>query len=431
MAHMDRRQFVAGALAGTSLATLRARDAAAQARTKLTLISHRVHQQTATEGPAGDVIKPWTDKANASLEWVTLDLNAIHDRVFREAGLAASDVAVDFVLNTRAVPEVMGLFESLEPYLAREPIDDFGDISTGMVQAFMHKGARYGIPFRHAVNALHYNDAFLKERGFDRPPVVIEELLDYARKLTYTRPDGIKVHGYGFQADNYSEVVNMARAFGGDFITDERKCVADQPGMIKALSLLRTMYAEGLIPKNITAMKQNDLITAMQTGQIAMTYFPYGRTVLFNDPKSSKFPGAFKLALLLVGRDQLAKGEVISSAEFWSMMIPRNARNKELAWGLIRELSTRENTIKTAINGNGPVRASAYDDPRLKELVSYAALEAKALKAARVPMPAFAKAAEAKDIFVEEMQAALLGLQKPEESAKNITRRIQPLLASA
>lgn len=430
MADIDRRRFVNGALAaGAGVAVLgRASRAAAQARTKLTIISHRVHQQTATEGPAGDVVKPWSDQNNASLEWVTLDLNAIHDRIFREAGLATSEVAVDFVLNTRAVPEVMGLFEPIDPYMAKAPVEDFDDISQGMVKAFSSKGVRYGVPFRHAVNALHYNDTFLKERGLDRPPQVVGELLEYARKLTYTRPDGTKVHGWGFQADNYSDVVKLARAHGGDFITDDYKCVADGEGMIKALTLLRTMYAEGLIPKNITAMKQNDLITAMQNGQIAMTYFPFGRTVLFNDPKSSKFPGAFKLALPMTNPEMMAKGEVIATAEFWSMMIPRNSKYKDLAWSLIRELSTKENTIRTAINGNGPIRSSAYGDARLIEKVPYAALEAKALKAARVPMPAFNKAAEAKDIFVEEMQGALLGLQDPATAGKNMQKRIQPLL---
>ena len=70
------------------------------------------------------------------------------------------------------------------------------------------------------------------------------------------------------------------------------------------------------------------------------------------------------------------------------------------------------------------MRASAYDDPRLKERVSYAAQEAEALKWSRVPMPAFAKSAQAKDIAVEEMQAAMLGMQKPEQSARNMARHL-------
>ncbi len=430
MTALNRRQFVTAA-AAAGVALTGASPARAQTTTKFTIISHRVHQQTLTEGPSGNVIKGWSDQNTATLDWVTLDLNAIHDRVFREAGLTSSEVGIDFVLNTRAVPEIMDLFESLEPYLAKAGIEDFDDLSPGMVKAFSAKGARHGVPFRHAVNALHYNDTYFRERGLDGPPKVIDDLLDYARKLSFTRADGTKVYGWGFEADNYPNVVMLARAYDGDFITDDYKCVADGPGMIKALALLKTMYAEGLIPKNITAMKQNDMITAMQTGQIAMTYFPFGRTVIFNDPKSSKFPGAFKLALPVVSKDMLAKGQLISTAEFWATMIPKNSKSKELAWSLIREISTRENTIKAAINGNGPVRASAYSDARLIEKVPYAALEAQALRAARVPMPAFNKSAEAKDIFVEEMQAAMLGLQPPEVSAKNMTKRIQPLLPRA
>jgi multiple sugar transport system substrate-binding protein len=431
MTALNRRQFVAGALVAGSAAVGQSGHALAQAPSKFTVIAHRVHQQTLTEGAAGNVLKPWIDRNNVTLDWVTLDLNAIHDRVFREAGLGSSDVGVDFVLNTRAVPEVMALFDPLDPYLAKAPVEDFDDLSQGMVKAFSAKGTLRGVPFRHAVNALHYNDTYFKERGLDGPPKVVDDLVDYARKLTFTRTDGAKVYGWGFEADNYSNVVMLARACEGDFITDDYKCVAEGPGMVKALTLLKTMYGEGLIPKNITAMKQNDMITAAQSGQIAMTYFPFGRTVLFNDPKSSKFAGSFKLALPLVSKSMLARGELVSTAEFWSMMIPKNSKHKDLAWSLMREISTKENTVEAAINGNGPVRASAYADARLIEKVPYAALEAQALKAAHVPMPAFNKAAEAKDIFVEEMQAAMLGLQSPEISGKNMTKRIQPLLPRA
>src|ERR1700704_1320422 len=148
MTALNRRQFVAAAAAGVALGGVsRAR---AQTSTKFTIISHRVHQQTLTEGPAGNLIKGWTDQNSATLDWVTLDLNAIHDRVFREAGLTSSEVGIDFVLNTRAVPEIMDLFESLEPYLAKAGIEDFDDLSPGMVKAFVAKSARHGVPFRHA-----------------------------------------------------------------------------------------------------------------------------------------------------------------------------------------------------------------------------------------------------------------------------------------
>ena len=68
----------------------------------------------------------------------------------------------------------------------------------------------------------------------------------------------------------------------------------------------------------------------------------------------------------------------------WAMAIPRNGRNKERAWSLIRYLSTRESTIAETLNGNGPVRPSAYEDARVKALIPYAAAEKEAL-AQRAP----------------------------------------------
>jgi multiple sugar transport system substrate-binding protein len=84
--------------------------------------------------------------------------------------------------------------------------------------------------------------------------------------------------------------------------------------------------------------------------------------------------------------------------------------------------------VRSTLNGNGPVRASAYADERIKSGVPYAELEALALTHARVPMPAFEKAAEAKDIFIEEMQASLLGFKSPEDAGNEMAARIRKLL---
>ena len=421
-----RRAVLAGMLAAPALA--RADDKPA----KLTIISHRVHQLTATQGPGGDVTAPWRERTGVALEWVTLDLDAIHDRLFREASLSHSQVSIGFVLNTRAVPEALRLFEPLDPYIAKAPIDDFADMQPRFVDAFRDRtageGGHVGIPYRHAVNAMHYNEVIFAERGVAAPPALLDDLLPACRKLTHTRADGAKVAALAFEADNYVMMVQFARAYGGDFITEDFKIVADQPPMAQALTLLRTLYAEGHLPQNITAMSQNDLIGAMQAGTVAMMSFPFGRTVLFNDPKSSKYPGQFRTTFVPASAAMQARGEVMSSAEFWSMAIPRNAPSKDLAWDLIRWLSKPENTVAEAINGNGPVRVSAYADSRLQKMVPYAAQEATALKWSRVPMPAFAKSAQAKDIAVEEMQAAMLGMQPPEASARNMARRIRPLL---
>src|SRR5260221_7110458 len=155
-----------GVLAGTAAAGLTPGAARAQDKpAKVTVVAHRVHQLTATEGPGGDVTAAWRARTGVALEWVTLDLNAIHDRLFREASLSRSQVDLGFMLNTRAVPEAMRLFEPLDPFLAQAPIEDFSDMQQRFVETFRDGAAHVGIPYRHAVNCLHYNEVILAERG--------------------------------------------------------------------------------------------------------------------------------------------------------------------------------------------------------------------------------------------------------------------------
>jgi multiple sugar transport system substrate-binding protein len=110
------------------------------------------------------------------------------------------------------------------------------------------------------------------------------------------------------------------------------------------------------------------------------------------------------------------------------MAIPRNGRNKERAWSLIRHLSTRESTIAETLNGNGPVRPSAYEDARVKALIPYAAAEKEALASARLVVPGFANAAKSMDIFIEELGHAMLGNKPPAAAMAEVKKRVTPLL---
>src|SRR3546814_11741664 len=59
----------------------------------------------------------------------------------------------------------------------------------GPVSAVTSEGALYGIPIRQNVAGLHFNEEFFQEKGLEGPPAAIEEFLDFARLLTYTRED--------------------------------------------------------------------------------------------------------------------------------------------------------------------------------------------------------------------------------------------------
>jgi multiple sugar transport system substrate-binding protein len=89
---------------------------------------------------------------------------------------------------------------------------------------------------------------------------------------------------------------------------------------------------------------------------------------------------------------------------------------------------TKPATLGAALNGNGPVRNSTYEDAGFRTQVAYAEEERRVLKVARVPLPAFDEAARAGDLFKEEVEAAVLGLKKVEDAMASLGQRVKPLL---
>ena len=103
------------------------------------------------------------------------------------------------------------------------------------------------------------------------------------------------------------------------------------------------------------------------------------------------------------------------------------SRNKPIAWSLLREMVSKRATIMAAINGNGPVRGSAYDDAEIKRRLPFADAERAALRVARAPMPAFDNAQRAADMFREEVEAAVLGMKPVQRALDDLVARVTPI----
>lgn len=394
----------------------------------LNVIGHPVHQRAAT-GSAGNITAEWSKTSGVGVTWLTFDIGPLFERLTREATLAETTIDVAFILNSQASPKVLNLLEPLDAYQAQSPIEDFPDIFKGMIDGVSHQGKLYAVPFRHAVSGLHYNEEFFKERGIANPPSTIEEFAELAKKLTYTRTDGSKVYGFVMTGNHYANIIDLARAWDGDFITADYHVVVNQKGMVTAIKAMREMYEAGVYPRNFSALKSDDIDTWLQTGRAAMSIATISKTRNYNDPKSSKFPGKLKVTNLPVSKELKQKYTVApAKIEYWSMAIPKNSKNKQLAWSLIRAMSSKASTLITALNGNGPARNSTYDRPEFVQQVPWAAVEQRVLKVARIPLPPFDDAAQAGDILLEGQQAAVLGMKTPQEAMDEVAKRVKPLL---
>src|SRR4029077_14906348 len=192
--------------------------ALAQGKT-LTALGHRVHQTSATTGPGGDATATRRQQAGGTGNCVTFcDNNAIHDRLLREVTLAETSIDVGYLLNGRALPRNLRLFEPLDALMKDAPLEAPDDFAPGLVSPLRLDGALHGIPVRHATNELIYNDALLEERGVTKLAASFEELIELARKLTFKRADGTQVYGLAFTAVFASNFLTFARCLGGDYM---------------------------------------------------------------------------------------------------------------------------------------------------------------------------------------------------------------------
>lgn len=114
---------IRGALNYAAIAALLTSGTALAAE-KLVVMGHRVHQDVATKGQGGDITAVWRAANNAEIEWITLGIDPLRERLFRELSLGETAVNVGFILNAQATPKIAKLFTPLNDYLAKAPITD-------------------------------------------------------------------------------------------------------------------------------------------------------------------------------------------------------------------------------------------------------------------------------------------------------------------
>jgi len=410
---LDRPKVAATALAlgyATSLAS-----GGVQAQ-QLTVITHPAIQAailgTKGEAAGGDVLADWREQNGVTVEWVTANISGLHDRLFRESSLSSTSIDVGFVLDSFATKARLSLFEPLNSCLDGYNIDD---IPAAFLDQVTVDGQLMGLPVRHATTALHYNKALLAEIGVDGPPQTLEELFEVAAKLSKTNPDGTRTFGLAIDGSNAGGTYNMLMAYGAS-LTDSNGVVSnDTESLTNAYQALADLYSDGILPTNFTAMGIDQITQGVWQGRIAMVVQPFNRYFRYNDPESTSYAGEFDVAAFPTAAGQ--PEPFVARTTVWSMVIPKNSRNKDQACEFIKALAAPESAVRLALNGNGPVRTNTYDDPRVKEQVPYASAEQQAVMSAKFIITPFEGIGRATDLYLENMQAASLGLKSAQDAA--------------
>ena len=398
---------------------------------KLIVWCHSVHQEVA-EGTRGgakiNVIGEFKKQFNVELEWVTIPWDQMQDKVLRELSIPTSDVDLVFVVQDWATPTTLGMLESLDPYMKRDPIGDFQDVAPGMVATFTLNGELKAVPYRSNPQLLHYNKKIFSERGLTRAPQSFEELAEFARKASYTRSDGAQVYGLGIKADE--DIIAVVRAFGGEVLTKDFEVQCNKPKAVKAIEVLRELYNDGAIPPNFAQLASTEYQSLVAEGLITMVFFGDNYHLRFNDPAKSKEGGNIWFSWIPASA-QTGLSVAPSKTAFWAVGIPSNSSpaKRNLGWQFIKFATSKDSILKMALNGNGPVRTSVFENPQYSSDVPYAEVDAKILATASLHLPVFEGTTEVRDIFQEEATLAILGKKGIQEAMDDAAAAIETVVA--
>jgi multiple sugar transport system substrate-binding protein len=193
-------------------------------------------------------------------------LQALFDRYGQASGLPVKVTAgvgsddVEKALTGTTPPDVVllsssdllasyseqGLVEPLDPWIEAAGIDVDDIYPAPLAQCRIQEGTHLCLPWGCDIDALFWNKDLFKAAGFDpeRPPQTMEELVEYANKLTIRDEQG-ELSQVGFIPDFARSHADLyVRMFGGALYSDKgaELTINTQP-VIDALDWQRQFYS--------------------------------------------------------------------------------------------------------------------------------------------------------------------------------------------
>ena len=222
-------------------------------------------------GSDGDILREIVNKYNdTNTDNIKIEMDIMPNDTLQQKLPAA--------IATNTAPELV-LFgvENLAPYVSNDSLEDISDFweKTGVdknnflenvTELSYVDGKLYGTPMQYNVSYLYWNKDLFEAAGLDpnTPPTTLEELADYAVKLT----DPSK-NQYGLALPTNATYMQFLWANGGDADDPNTNTnLLNSEANLKTLEWLQDLAVNKKVtPLNITGA---DADTMLQAGQIAM-----------------------------------------------------------------------------------------------------------------------------------------------------------------
>jgi len=294
------------------------------------------------------------------------------DEKLRKAISTGSKVDLGLSYSTDIVGNFCstGAFRDLGDVIKRDKVDM--SQFTGTVKSYTEfNGTRCSMPVLADVYGLYYNKDLLQAAGFTEPPKTLGELETMADKLTTYNADGsIKTLGFNPTMGWYENAPShYGPAAGAQWLNADGTSAIGTDAGWPALINWQTAYVQKIgwdkLNKFTSGLGQEfSADNAFQTGQVAMNMDGEYRTAFIKDqaPKLNYGTAPFPTA---DGHTDLYGGGYITGN---IAGISKGSKNPELAWALMKYLTTDTAAVVKLSNGlkNVPTTHAALTSPDLE-----------------------------------------------------------------
>jgi multiple sugar transport system substrate-binding protein len=299
------------------------------------------------------------------------------DDKLRKAIAAGNTVDLGLSYSTDIVGSfcTSGAFRNLNPYIKRDKVDisQFSDTVRSYTE---YNGTRCAMPMLADDYGLYYNKKLLTAAGFSAPPKTLSELETMALKLTTYKADGsIKTLGFNpFMGFYENAAAHYGPLAGAKWLDSKGKSVIGEDPGWKELMTWQKGFVDKIGYDKLNAFtaglgQEFSADNAFQTGQVAMNMDGEYRSAFIDDQAPNLDYGTAPMPAADDHTDLYGGGYITGNIAG----ISKGSKNPELAWALLKYLTTDTHAVVKLANGlkNVPTTKDALNSPDLEVSEQY------------------------------------------------------------
>lgn len=298
---------------------------------------------------------------------------------------------------------------------------DTHDFFPGVVAGDQWNGTLYALPWWTDIGMLYWRTDLLRSA-----PTTMEQMTEDLRR---TRAAGGPRDGLVWQGARYEGLVTVflefLGAYGGRIMDDSGHVVVDAPPSVAALTRMRDLLRDGLVPRAAMTWHEEESRFDFQHGDaVLMRNWPYAYA-LMSDSSASRVAGHFRAAPM----PSTAHGSPTATLGGQQLAINAYTAHPDAAYRLIAYLTAPPQELERArVAGTLPPRRSLYDEPALDSALPMGVAVAREVLEHATPRPVTPIYSQLSDLLQIQLHRALTGQTEPAVALRDAAREMNALV---